>query len=216
MLCIPINIVGIFYIIFVLKESGTESKPDLTEVTIGAAATSATSTTTSSTATLANNELQTDADQHRSYHLNGNRGGRRSTVHVIKEKIESNFFVQFFNPVVAIGCIRLIGKQRQFHGRRVLIVLLVTYFIAVGPGFGEEPNEYNFTRIKLNWDGLTYSPFATYANAVSLIGTIIMVGCISKLCYVSDPMVGFLGTFCSAVSRIMFVCLDGNFDIYIS
>lgn len=193
-MCIPINLIGILYIILVLKESKPADKPELSETNISRRP----------SVMVDEDVVQTDADHQRSYHMNGNRG-RRSTVHVIKEKIEQNFFVQFFNPIVAIGCIRLIVKKREHHGRRILILLLVTYFVAVGPAFGEEPNEYNFTRIKLNWDGLTYSPFATYGNAVSLIGTIIMVGCFSKLCYMSDPLVGFLGTTSSAVSRIVFV-----------
>lgn len=72
---------------------------------------------------------------------------------------------------------------------------------------GEEPNEYNFTRIKLNWDGLKYSPFATYGNAISLVGTMLMVGGLSKLFKLSDPLVGFLGTFCSSIARIVYVCV---------
>lgn len=39
---------------------------------------------------------------------------------------------------------------------------------------GEEPNEYNFTRIVLNWGGLEYSPFATYGNFTSLAGKVIL------------------------------------------
>lgn len=191
-MCIPINVIGILYIIFVLKESKPIKKPEDNQTDI------------SRRPSVIPETEQTDAEHLHSYNMNGNRG-RRSTVHVIKEKIEQNFFVQFFNPIVAIGCIRLILKKRENHGRRILILLLITYFVAVGPAFGEEPNEYNFTRIKLNWDGLKYSPFATYGNAVSLIGTIIMVGCFSKLCYMSDPLVGFLGTASSAVSRILFV-----------
>lgn len=42
---------------------------------------------------------------------------------------------------------------------------------------GEEPNEYNFTRIKLNWDGLQYSPFATYGNFISLTGNDLLRNC---------------------------------------
>lgn len=144
-----------------------------------------------------------DLEHERSYHMNGR--GRRSTVHVIKEKIEQNCFLQFFNPIVAVGCVRVLRQRRPHNGRAILILLLLMYFIATGPAFGEEPNEYNFTRIKLNWDGLVYSPFTTYGNAVSLIGTLFMVGFLSKLFYISDSMVGFLGSFCSSVSRIMFV-----------
>lgn len=57
----------------------------------------------------------------------------------------------------------------------------------------------------MNWDGLTYSPFATYGNAIALLGTMIMVGGLSKLFHLSDSLVGFMGTFCSAVSRIFYV-----------
>lgn len=192
-MCIPINVIGILYIIFVLKETKPADKTEPTEVDISRRQSTVVET------------AQSDAEHLHSYNVNRGNRGRRSTVHIIKEKIEQNFFVQFFNPIVAIGCIRVIVKKREYHGRRILILLLITYFVAVGPAFGEEPNEYNFTRIKLNWDGLTYSPFTTYGNAVSLIGTIIMVGCFSKLCYMTDPLVGFLGTTSSAVSRILFV-----------
>jgi len=90
------------------------------------------------------------------------------------------------------------------------------YFIAIGPAFGEEPNEYNFTRITLNWDGLSYSPFATYGNFISLTGTMIMVGGLSKLFHLSDPLVGFLGTFCSGISRIFYTAATTSLMLYIA
>lgn len=57
----------------------------------------------------------------------------------------------------------------------------------------------------MNWDGLIYSPFATYGNAVSLLGTMIMVGGLSKLFHLSDPLVGFLATSFSAASKVVYV-----------
>lgn len=120
-------------------------------------------------------------------------------------KTNTPCLVDFFNPIVAVNCFRVIVRKRDFHARRVVILLLVLYFVAIGPAFGEEPNEYNFTRIKLNWDGLAYSPFATYGNAISLVGTMIMVGGLSKLYHLSDPLVGFVGTVFSSISRIVYV-----------
>lgn len=194
LLCIPINIIGILYIVFVLKE-----KEKTTTADVSAATSRRTSVCTIDNADI---ERQLDLEHEHSYHVNGTR---RSTVHIIKEKIEQNRFLQFFNPIVAIGCLRVLRQKRPDNGRAILIMLLIMYFIATGPAFGEEPNEYNFTRIKLNWDGLTYSPFTTYGNAVSLIGTLFMVGFLSKLFHLSDALVGFMGSFCSSISRIMFV-----------
>lgn len=68
---------------------------------------------------------------------------------------------------------------------------------------GESSNEYNFTRIRLNWDGSQYSPFTTYGLFVSIIGTAVMVGGIKKLFKLTDPTVGLIGTFSSAISRLI-------------
>jgi len=127
-----------------------------------------------------------------------------------------NCIVDFFNPIVAIHCINVIIRKRENHGRAAVIMLIFLYFIAIGPAFGEEPNEYNFTRIKLNWDGLAYSPFATYGNAISLIGTMVMVGGLSKLFKLSDPLVGFLGTFCSCISRIVYALATTGTMLYVA
>lgn len=195
MLCIPINLIGVLYILFHLKEAKSKKSQ-----TIAMDETSSAEQSPRPTIPIRNpNDLPP------TFGAGNGMNGRRSTVHLIKEKIEKNWCVQFFNPIVAVDCLRVVLTKRKNSGRTILALLLVMYFIAIGPAFGEEPNEYNFTRIKLNWDGLTYSPFATYGNAVALLGTIIMVGGLSKLFHISDAIVGFLGTACSAVSRIFYV-----------
>lgn len=215
LLCIPINLIGILYIVFVLKEKDrtpTTANPSqapsrrVSVCTIGPGTVAGPATVPATGAPIAavGSELSAHLEHEHSYHVNGARG-RRSTVTMIKEKIEQNCFLQFFNPIVAIGCVRVLRQRRPDNGRAILILLLLMYFVATGPAFGEEPNEYNFTRIQLNWDGLVYSPFTTYGNAVSLIGTLFMVGFLSKLFHLSDSLVGFMGSFCSSVSRIMFV-----------
>lgn len=138
----------------------------------------------------------------------GHRPSMRRSISINEEPEHASktpCLVDFFNPNLAISCIKVIGRKRAHGVRRVVILLLVLYFVAIGPAFGEEPNEYNFTRIKLNWGGLEYSPFATYGNAISLVGTMIMVGGLSKLFHFSDPLVGFVATTFSSISRILYV-----------
>lgn len=184
LICIPINLIGVLYVIFVLKEVKHEQKDDRSRRTSGVS-----------------NPGFDDMPADR-------RPSMRRSLSISEEpKFNSNkpCLVDFFNPIVAVNCLRVIVRKRPNNARRVVILLLVLYFVAIGPAFGEEPNEYNFTRIKLNWDGLAYSPFATYGNAISLVGTMIMVGGLSKLYHLSDPLVGFLGTCFSSVSRIVYV-----------
>lgn len=70
---------------------------------------------------------------------------------------------------------------------------------------GEDPNEYSFTRIKLNWGGEEYGPYVSFGSFTAIIGTILMVGGAAKLFGLADALVGFMSTACSAVARLIFV-----------
>lgn len=64
-----------------------------------------------------------------------NGDGHQSTGDVITA-LKKNAFVEFFNPVVAVGCIQVILRKREYNGRIVIWILLIMYFIAIGPAFG--------------------------------------------------------------------------------
>lgn len=140
-------------------------------------------------------------------------GHREVTVSVPEPTAKPNCLLDFFNPVVAIECAKVLIRKRKNRGRETVILLFVMYFIAIGPAFGEEPNEYNFTRIALNWDGIVYSTYATYGNATSLVGTIIMVVVLSKMLKFSDPILGVIGTTLSCISRICYVSTQNQLSI---
>lgn len=203
LLCIPINVLGCLYIIFILKEVD-HSKIQSTN----GAVTNGTEGTDNP-----GFELKETAPQTTTAATNGN--GTTSPTQVAEAK-KTNAFVEFFNPAVAVGCIQVILRERAHNGRKIIWLLLIMYFIAIGPAFGEEPNEYNFTRIVLNWDGLQYSPFATYGNFISLTGTMIMVGGLSKLFHLTDPLVGFLATAFSAVSRLFYTAASTSTMLYVA
>lgn len=186
-MCIPINLIGVFYILFILKEVKHE-KDDLELTSSGV-----------------DNAAFDSEGQTNMREIQNSNGHRGSIATDIDSEKKPNFIIDFFNPVVAVQCLQVLMRKRENQGRATVILLFVMYFIAIGPAFGEEPNEYNFTRIQLNWDGLLYSTFATYGNALSLFGTIIMVALLSKLLKFSDPFLGILGTSLSCVSRILYV-----------
>lgn len=181
--------IGVFYILFVLKEVKREKKEEI-EMSPGV-----------------DNPGFDNAERHLHLRETQNANGNRELTLTMADppKNQPNCLLDFFNPVVALECIKVLMRKRENQGRATVILLFVMYFIAVGPAFGEEPNEYNFTRIALNWDGITYSTYATYGNATSLIGTIIMVIILGKLFKISDPFMGVIGTSLSCVSRIFYV-----------
>ncbi|XP_055321169.1 uncharacterized protein LOC129577699 isoform X2 [Sitodiplosis mosellana] len=187
LICIPINLLGVFYILFVMKEVKREKKEEI-ELTPGVD-------------NLAFDNAERNIHVRETQNANGHR---EITLSVSEPKKKTNCLLDFFNPVVAVECIKVLMRKRVNRGRATVILLFVMYFIAIGPAFGEEPNEYNFTRIALNWDGITYSTYATYGNATSLVGTIIMVVLLSKLLKFSDPLLGVIGTSLSCVSRICY------------
>lgn len=187
LICIPINLAGVLYVLFCLKEVERPQKKEEVELSPGV-----------------DNAAFENAE--RNVQLRETQNGHREmTITVAEPKKQPNCFLDFFNPIVAVECVKVLMRKRENQGRATIILLFVMYFIAIGPSFGEEPNEYNFTRIALNWDGVVYSTFATYGNATSLIGTIIMVVFFSKLLKVTDPFLGFIGTVFSSVSRIIYV-----------
>lgn len=186
-MCIPINLIGVFYILFILKEV----KRDKEEIEMGAGV----------------DNPAFDTDGHLQLRETQNANGSRNLSISVSQQPENrpNFLIDFFNPIVAVQCVQVLMRKRENQGRATVILLFVMYFIAIGPAFGEEPNEYNFTRIQLNWDGIAYSTFATYGNALSLVGTIVMVALLSKILKFSDPLLGIIGTSLSCVSRILYV-----------
>lgn len=54
----------------------------------------------------------------------------------IADKPHQNCLVDFFNPIVAIDCIKVIVRKRSNGGRRIVILLLCLYFFSIGPAFG--------------------------------------------------------------------------------
>lgn len=189
LICIPINLIGIFYVIFVLKEVKRANKEEI-ELAPGH-----------------DNPAFDNAERSLQLHEPQNAMSIDGTAVTVDLPKQRYCLLDFFNPIVAVECFKVIMRKRANQGRATVILLFLMYFIAIGPSFGEEPNEYNFTRLALNWDGVVYSTFATYGNATSLVGTIIMVIFFSKLLNVSDPLLGFMGTSCSCASRIFYVSL---------
>lgn len=99
-----INLVGIFYLIFVLKEVKPKKKD------------------TDGVDNPAFEKSKGDGTD------NQNSNGRQKLKMDEPAKPKS-CLLDFFNPIVAVECAKLIVKVREFNARRTVILLLVLYFI---------------------------------------------------------------------------------------
>lgn len=120
--CIPINIIGIFYIIFVLKEVTREKTANGDVAGIDNPG-------------FENTRETSDGDN--ILHIRENKNGTENNLHVAEKEKKTNWLVDFFNPIVAVQCMKVIMRKRENQGRATIILLFFMYFIAIGPAFGK-------------------------------------------------------------------------------
>lgn len=181
--CIPFNLIGVYYIIFVLKE------PKINESAVEPAGVDNRAFENAPNENIQQTQITTDHPL-----------SLEAT-----DKKKTNFLVDFFDPTVAIQCTQIIIRKREKRGRVLIIFMFFMYFIAIGPAMGEGPNEYNFTRTKLNWGSIEYSHFLTYTSALGFISTTIMITVFKKWLKLPDASIGIVSCVLGCVARILFV-----------
>lgn len=119
----PINIAGVLYIFFVLKES----KPvDNKSVPIDDPSTKISTISNG----IDNQAYEITASQE----LNPNSKNNVSIAG--KDVVKKSCWRENFSPLAALDSLRVVFKKREFSGRNIVILLLVMYFLTVGPAFG--------------------------------------------------------------------------------
>lgn len=108
LLCIVINLIGIIYLLFVLREVKHKKK------------------NTDGVDNPAYEKSKGDAID------NQNSNGRRA-LEMDAPKKPTSCLLDFFNPIVAVECVQMIIKKRAFNARRIIILLLILYFVVQCP-----------------------------------------------------------------------------------
>lgn len=120
------------------------------------------------------------------------------------EQKKKNAFLDFFNPIVVVQCIQLITRKREIRGRAVIIILFVISFLFVALS-GEYQLEYDYVRIKLNWEGSMHGYSSSFGFFTALIGSYIMISIVGKKLGVPDVMLAVLGLISSLIARAIYV-----------
>lgn len=178
-----IYIVGVLYIVFVLKEVKVAPSSNDNAVAVDNPA-----------------------------FVNDNEGDKKFTTSQItlnadlatSEITKKGFLREFFDPTLAIEIFQVVFKKREGNLREfILIVLLCNIFFLAS--LGEIDLTYLYTRLKINWSGVEFTLHLTYGTIVALVGTLLMVGVFSKYLGISDPMIGIISSICSLIARPIYV-----------
>ncbi|XP_011180974.1 uncharacterized protein LOC105211320 [Zeugodacus cucurbitae] len=130
--------------------------------------------------------------------------------------VRRSFFREFFDPTLVIDCFKFPLVKRPNHGRLLLILLILAYFLTLGPVSGENDYWYRYTLIKLNWNGNDFSFFFTFSSAAALVGTFIGTAILSKLLKFSDPTIGILSAVAIVISRVLFAFAKDTKAFYVA
>lgn len=122
---------------------------------------------------------------------------------------------ELFDPTLLMDCIRFPLIQRENNGRLLLVLLMLGYFLTVGPAGAEGEYQYPFALKKLNWNGLDNGRFSAISGGLGLIGTFLGTAILSTLLKFSDSVVGMLAAFTTVISRIVYAYSYNTTSYYV-
>lgn len=111
LLCIIINVSGIIYLLFVLKEVKDDKKD--------------------------HDGLDNPAfEKGKRDAIDGHNSSGRQTFEIDEAEKPRSCLVDFFNPIVAVECFQLIARKRMFSARNIVIFIIFLYFVCIAPIYG--------------------------------------------------------------------------------
>lgn len=176
---IPFHVIGLLYAIFFLKEV----KPKVTEESA-----------------YDNPALETVIEL-------PNRSNE-STLQISEPTVttvkKTNACLEFFDPRLAIHCIKCFFKRRSNGARSIIILLMLMHFIINGITNGESQNMFYYQRLQLKWDISTTTYHNVFSIVMGLIGTLLMIGLLNKILKISDIVLTLVSTLLSIISKTVY------------
>lgn len=126
-----------------------------------------------------------------------------------------NACVEFFDPQLAIYCIKSFIKKRENGLRQIIILFMLMHFVTYGVSGGEAQNLFLYVRSKLEWDVDKYVYHNVFTIISGLIGTSFAVGVLSKLFKVADIFLVILSTIMSIICRVVYILANKTIIFFI-
>lgn len=173
---VPVHVLGVLYALIYLKEVQPKKSPA---------------------------DAAYDNPAMESEHTNGNSD---ATLQISEAPIEKsrNACLEFFDPRLANQCIKSFFKKRDYGVRSIMILLMLMHFITNGVSQGETQNIFLYQRVKLGWDIATNTYHNVFSIVMGLMGTLLMVGVLSKYLKVPDIMLALISTALTFISKTIY------------
>ncbi|CRL01316.1 CLUMA_CG014356, isoform A [Clunio marinus] len=184
---IPVHVIGLLYGIFFLKEVKQDKKEP------------------------------TQSYDNPAFVVEANQTNNENTLEIIEPQNDEkakNACAEFFDPRLAVQCIQTLIKKRDYGARSILILLMVMHFLVSGITNGEIQNIFLYQRLILGWDIDTNTYHNVFTIVLGLIGTLLMVGVLSKILKISDIILALISTALTVLSRVIYSIVTSTIGFF--
>lgn len=112
---------------------------------------------------------------------------------------KKNICFDIFDPRHVVDTVVVVFKKRSGSERARIILLMLTFIVILGPGFGESSLVFHYTRAKFQWGPVHYSLYQTYDLVIHLIGTTVAISVFSQWLQLDDLLLATIAC-CSKVA----------------
>lgn len=126
-----------------------------------------------------------------------------------------NACLEFFDPRLAHQCVKSLIKKRDYGVRSIICLFMAMHFVLNGVTQGETQNLFLYQRVKLHWDIDTLVYHNVFNIVMGLIGTLVMVGVLSKFLKITDIWLTLISTFLTIVSRVIYSIVTTTVGFFI-
>lgn len=131
------------------------------------------------------------------------------------KKTSKNACLEFFDPRLAIQCVKSLLKKRDYGVRSIIILLMLMHFVTNGITVGETQNIFYYQRVVLGWDIATNTYHNVFSIVLGLTGTVIMVGLLSKYWKIQDIVLTLISTAFTLASRVVYSVVKSTVGFFI-
>lgn len=130
-------------------------------------------------------------------------------------KSSKNACIEFFDPRLANQCLKSFIKKREYGARSIIVLLMLMHFISNGVTQGETQNIFLYQRVALRWDISTNTYHNVFSIVMGLIGTLLMVGLLSKYLKIQDIVLTLISTALTFASRVIYSVASSTIGFFI-
>ncbi|KAG8328386.1 hypothetical protein J6590_001053 [Homalodisca vitripennis] len=97
---------------------------------------------------------------------------------------------------------KTVFKERTGHNRTIILLMLIVSPLFGGCLIGEYSVLYFYLRYKFHWGEADYGFYSAFRMSLTFFGTLISIGVLSRMCRLSDEVIGLIATTSQIVAAL--------------